>query len=194
MSHDDFAFEPVPGLPAPLPKGESLLWQGVPRWGSLAVHGYHVRKVAIYFSLLALARIAFGIHSGDSLSAIAVSCLFILALGGLAIGVLALLAYLNAASTVYSITDRRVLLRHGIAVPITMNIPFALIESAGLKRHGDGTGEIALRLVPDQRVGYLITWPHLRAGHFARPQPSFRALADAPRAADVLGSALALAA
>jgi hypothetical protein len=40
-------------------------------------------------------------------------------------------------------------------------------------------------------VGYLVTWPHLRPGYFAHPQPSFRALADARRAADVLATALA---
>ena len=32
MSHDDFAFEPRRGLPAVLPDGERLLWQGSPRW------------------------------------------------------------------------------------------------------------------------------------------------------------------
>ena len=30
--HDDFAFEPVRGLPAVLPPGERMLWQGAPRW------------------------------------------------------------------------------------------------------------------------------------------------------------------
>jgi hypothetical protein len=46
MSHDDFAFEPVPGLPAPLPKGERILWQGSPRWQSLARTAYYVNIVA----------------------------------------------------------------------------------------------------------------------------------------------------
>jgi hypothetical protein len=105
--------------------------------------------------------------------------------------VLSLLAYLTARSTVYSITSRRVLLRHGIAVPMTMNIPFTLIESAGVKPYRDGTGEISLNLHREQRVGYLITWPHLRPGQYTRPQPSFRALADAQPAAEILGAALA---
>lgn len=191
MTHDDFAFEPIRGLPASLPEGEVLLWQGTPQWKSLAVRGYHVRKVAVYFSALALYRLGFGLANGHDSAAILVSCAFILTLGAVAIGVLSLLAYLNGASTVYSITSRRVLLRHGIAVPLTMNIPFPLIESAALKTHADGTGEIALRLAADERVGYLVTWPHLRPGHITRPQPSFRALRDAPRAAQILGSGLA---
>lgn len=191
MSHDDFAFEPIRGIPAALPAGETLLWQGAPRWGTLAVRGYHIRKVALYFAALGLCRIGFGLGNGQTWPAMLVSCAFLLALGGVAIGVLSLLAYLNARSTVYSITNRRVLLRHGIAVPLTMNVPFALIESADLKTLGDGVGEISLRLLRGQRIGYLINWPHVRPGHITRPEPSFRALADAQRAADILGAALA---
>jgi hypothetical protein len=191
MSHDDFAFEPVRGLPATLPAGESLLWQGVPRWGAMAVRSYHVRKVAVYFAILALCRIGFGLGSGHSGSAIALSTAFILSLGGVAIGVFSLLAYWNCASTVYSITNRRVLLRHGIAVPVTMNIPFELIESADLKTYADGTGEITLRLTRAQRVSYLITWPHLRPGRISRPEPSFRAVAGAQQVAEILAAAVA---
>ncbi len=28
--HDDFAFDPLPGLPEALPAGENILWQGRP--------------------------------------------------------------------------------------------------------------------------------------------------------------------
>jgi hypothetical protein len=156
----------------------------------LAVRGYHVRKVALYFLALAACRIAFGVANGHGASAILVSCAFLMALGAVAIGVLSLLAYLNAASTVYSITSRRILLRHGIAVPLTMNIPFALVESAALRSFGDATGDISLRLAREHRVGYMVTWPHLRPGYFTCPQPSFRALADARWAAEILGEAL----
>ena len=190
MNHDDFAFEPIRGLPAELPTGEALLWQGSPRWQSLAVRGFHVRKVAVYFVALVFCRIGFGLANGHAASAILTSCAFLVGLGAVAIAVLSLLAYLSGRSTVYSITNRRILLRHGIAVPMTLNVPFTLIESAGVKTHADGTGEIALKLLPDQRVGYLITWPHLRPGHMTQPQPSFRALSDANQAADILGAAL----
>jgi hypothetical protein len=191
VSHDDFEFEPVRGLPARLPDGERLLWQGSPAWKSLAIRAYHVRKVAVYFSLLVLLRIWVGIDSGHSAAAIAVSCLFLIGLGAAAMGVLSLIAYLASRATVYSVTNRRVLLRHGVAVPMTLNVPFKAIESAELAMFADHTGDVAIRVVAGQRVGYLITWPHLRPGHLAQPQPTFRALADAPRAAQILGSALA---
>ena len=191
MSDHDFDFEPIRGLPALLPAGEKLLWQGSPEWKSLAIHAYHVRKIAIYFLLLVLWRIGIGISSGHTASAIATSCLVLGGLGCVAIGVLALLAYCNARSTVYSITSRRVLLRHGIAVPLTMNVPYTLVDNAALKNFSDGTGDIALALSRRERVGYLITWPHVRPGRFARPEPSFRALSDAAAAARILGLALA---
>ena len=191
MNHDDFDFEPVRGLPAILPKGENLLWQGSPNWKSLAVRAYHVRKVAVYFAILALWRIAVGVNNGHAPSAIALSCAFLLLLGAVAIGMLSLLAYFTGRITVYSITSHRVLLRHGVAVPMTMNIPFKVIESAELKQFADGTGDIALKVAQDQRVGLLINWPHLRPGLITRPQPSFRALPDAGRAAETLAQALA---
>jgi hypothetical protein len=111
-------------------------------------------------------------------------------LGSVAIGVLALLAYFNARSTVYSITSRRVLFRHGIAVPLTMNVPHTLIDNAALRHFANGTGDIALKLSGRERAGYLITWPHVRPGRFARPEPSFRALPDPEAAARILGAAL----
>jgi hypothetical protein len=190
MSHDDFAFEPVRGLPALLPAGERLLWQGSPRWRSLAVRAYHVRKAAVYFLALILWRIGVGLYNSQSASTVAISCAFLLLLGGIAIGVLSLLAYLTARETVYSITSRRILIRHGVAVPMTMNIPFTVIEAVGLGNFSDGTGDLAIQVTGEQRVGYLITWPHLRPGHVTRPQPSFRALPDARQAAAILGEAL----
>jgi len=191
MSHDDFAFEPVRGLPAALPEGEALLWQGAPDWRALAIRAYHARKVAVYFAVLVLVRIAFGINDGTAAASVALSCLWIATLGSIATGTLALLAFLSGRMTVYSVTSARVLIRHGIAVPMTVNIPFTAIQSANLKRFANGTGEISLVLAADQRIGYLVNWPNVRPGYFAQPQPSLRALQDPAQTADVLSRALA---
>jgi len=190
MSHDDFDFEPQPGLPAALPPGEYLLWQGSPDWKSLAIRAYHVRKVAVYFLLLIGWRIGVGYLYGQALPAVALSCGFLLALGALGVGILCVLAYASARAAVYSITSKRVLLRHGIAVPLTLNLPFRVIESADLKVFADKSGEISLRTFEDQRVGYMITWPYVRTGKITRTQPSLRALPDAASVAAILGSAL----
>jgi hypothetical protein len=174
-----------------LPPGEKLLWQGSPDWKALAIRGYHVRKVGLYFLALIAWRIGIGISNGQTLASIGESCAVLTALGATAMSVLALLAYGTSRAAVYSITSSRVLLRHGIAVPLTLNVPFTAVDSAALKMSADGTGDISFSVARDQRVGYMITWPHLRPGHFTRPCPGFRALTDAAHAAGILSAALA---
>jgi Bacterial PH domain len=191
MSHDDFAFEPKRGLPGVLPPGERLLWQGTPNWHALAVRSYQVRKIAAYFALLVLWRVGTGIAGQQSVASLLIGAGFIAVLGAAAIATLAGLAYLNARSAVYSVTTRRVLLRQGIAVPLTLNIPLQYIEAAGLRLFRDGTGDIAMTIAHAQRIAFLINWPHLKPGRFTRPEPSFRALDDAREAARILGGALA---
>ena len=41
-------FEPELGLPEALPRGEQVRWQGSPDWKTLALRGFHVRKLAVY--------------------------------------------------------------------------------------------------------------------------------------------------
>jgi hypothetical protein len=191
MSHDDFAFEPQRGLPGILPPGERLLWQGAPNWRALAVRSYHVRKIAAYFALLVLWRVATGVAGGQSATTLVIGAGFIAVLGAAAMTTLAGLAYLNARSAVYSITTRRILVRQGIAVPLTLNLPLQCIEAAGLRLFRDGTGDIALSVGGAQRIAFLINWPHLKPGRFSRPEPSLRALEDVDEAARILGVALA---
>jgi hypothetical protein len=189
--HDDFEFEPSPGIPAPLPQGEQLLWQGRPDWKRLAISAYHVRKVALYFVALVIWRIASGVREGHQPAAVLLSCAWILCLGAVACGVLSLLAYLSARMAVYSITSERVLLRHGIAVPMTVNVPYSLIESAALKADSKGGGDVVMSISASQRLGYIITWPYLRPGRITRPELSFRALDNPAAAAEVLARAVA---
>jgi hypothetical protein len=189
--HDDFDFEPAPGIPAPLPQGEQLLWQGRPDWKRLAIGAFHVRKVALYFVLLVIWRVANGVREGHAPVAVAWSCAWILCLGAVACGVLSLLAYLSARMAVYSITTERVLIRHGIAVPMTVNVPFSLIESAALRADAKGGGDVVMSISASQRLGYIITWPYLRPGRITRPELSFRALVNPGAAADVLAKAVA---
>jgi hypothetical protein len=186
----EFDFEPVHGLPARLPEGEALRWQGAPRWGALAVQAFHVRKVALYFGLLILFRVVYVITAGEPFSLALLSASWLFSLGTLAIAILTILAWLYSRSTVYSITDRRVVIRFGVALPIAVNIPFKVIESAGLRRYGNGIGDIPLVLGSGQSVNYLIMWPNVRPWRFFDAQPMLRCIADVDAAADVLASAL----
>jgi hypothetical protein len=74
---------------------------------------------------------------------------------------------------------------------LTLNVPFSAIQSAAVLCRDDGIGDIALALVDDARIGYLITWPYLKPGNLAKPQPSLRALAKSNSVAAVLAAAVA---
>jgi Bacterial PH domain len=184
-------YEPIPGLPAPLPSGESILWQGAPNWESLAYRAMRVRRFAVYFALLAVWDVAGGISAATPAIDIAVSTLRLGALALLALALLTLFAWLIARTTLYTITTRRVVLRIGIALPMTLQIPFRMIDAVDLRAWPDGTGDIALSIRADQRIGYLLLWPHARPWRIARPAPSLRSLSNAGAAAQTLGRALA---
>jgi hypothetical protein len=186
----EFAFEPVHGLPERLPEGEMLRWQGAPRWGALAKRAFHVRTIAFYFGLLILFRFVLLLTGGVSWSEAVLSALWLATLCGLAIAILALLAWLYSRSTVYSISDRRIVIRFGVALPMAVNIPFKVIESAGLRAYADGTGDITVVLGPKQRVNYLIMWPNVRPWRFVNAEPMLRCIANADEAAEILAEAL----
>lgn len=186
--------EPVPGLPGPLPAGETLLWQGRPSFEGLAKRALHLRWLSVYFVLLALWRGAALSTDGADALAVVQGSAFILLLGLAPVGLLGIYGWFSARSTLYTITTRRVVIRTGVALPMTINIPYALIGSAGLARHADGTGDIALQITAPHRVSWVALWPYVRSWHVSRPQPTLRAVAEPEAVAQVLGRALASAA
>lgn len=186
----DYDFEPVRGLPALLPAGETLVWQGHPQWRSLAARAFHLRKVVVYFGLLAAWSVASSWGDGDSLGRALSSIVWVVPMGLAAVVPLGLLAWLAARTTVYSITSKRIVMRIGIALPITINIPFRSIDSIGLKRHGDGEGDIPASLTTGYRLAYLVLWPHARPWYVRSPQPMLRSVPDAERVARLLVEAI----
>lgn len=186
--------EPVPGLPGLLPEGEAILWQGSPNWRGLARRAMHVRALALYFAVLAVWRAALLSADGASLTEAAQGMGFILLLGGVPIALLVGYAWLSARSTIYTITTRRIVMRTGVALPMTVNLPFAVIGSAGVAQHADGTGDILLQVMPPHRVSWVVLWPHTRSFRLMRPQPMLRAVAQPESVAQTLGRALAAAA
>ena len=190
MSHDDFDFEPIPGLPHVLPPGEAILWQGRPNWWGLALRVFHIRKVTIYFGILVAWQGLTAVWDGEGLAAAASAMLGVLPIAVAGLAVLAGLAALYARTTIYTITNKRVVLRFGIALPMSVNFPFRLVEGAALRDCSDGTGDIPLSLKGRDRVAYLVLWPFARPGRYRNPQPMLRALPDARSAAGILSAAL----
>jgi hypothetical protein len=186
----DFDFEPVRGLPQRLPAGEHILWQGAPEWTALAVRTFHIRKVALYFAFLLAWRGVSAVANGDRIVDALWSWLRLSPIALAAMGMIALLAYLAARTTVYTITSRRLVLRIGIAVPMTINLPFAVIERAALKVHKDGSGEIPIATGGKDRFAYLILWPHVRPWRIAHPEPMLRSVPNAAAVAATLARAV----
>jgi len=189
--HDDFDFEPVRGLPQMLPQGERMLWQGAPRWQDLAVHAFHVRKVIWYFAGLTLLAGALRLAEGESLAYAARPFLWLMPMGLVAAALLSGLAYLSARTSVYTITTKRVVMRIGMALPVTLNLPFNQIDGASLRVFANGSGDIPMKVTKKERIAYLLLWPHARPFNFAHPQPSLRCVARADDVANLLASALA---
>lgn len=183
--------EPVPGLPGALPAGERILWQGAPRFASLAAQAFHVRKITVYFALMIVARGALALGDGMTGSQAVVHALWAVPLAAGGIGLLLLLAWLVGRSTLYTITTKRVVLRYGVALPMSINVPFAIIESAGLRVRADGSGELTLALGGADRIAYLHLWPHARPWALKQPQPMLRGIEEPQAVAALLAAALA---
>ncbi len=188
----EFESEPIRGLPEALPEGERILWQGAPSWRSLARRAFHARKVAVYFAALLFARAAFALAGGELLDETLVAAAGLATVALAALGVLTLLAWLNARATVYTITNRRVVMRFGVAFVMALNLPFRSVESAALKLHDDGSGDIPLSVPGAERLGWFMLWPHARPWRFGkRVQPMLRAVPEAESVAALLSGELA---
>ncbi len=191
MSSSEHDFEPTRGLPGRLPEGERILWQGGPDWRGIAVHTLHVRPIAAYFVLLAGGLVSYGLTLGGLSTAQAIGQgVLVLLAGVIVLGLLAGFSLAVARTSVYTITNRRLVLRVGVAISKAVNVPFSLVASAALRQHSGGTGDIPLKLRDGARLSYLILWPHVRPLRFNAPEPMLRALAAPQGVARLLADAL----
>lgn len=183
-AHHEHEFEAAPGLPEPLPKGERLLWQGSPDWITLAIHAFHVRKLAIYFASMMVLQWLYllGDEKGSVLSPLLISVV----LATVALGLLALTAWFSARTTVYTLTDRRILMRVGIVLTLTFNLPLRKLAAAAIRPQAGGHGDIALTLNGDDRIAYLNLWPHARPWLLKQPQPSLRCVPQAQKIGEMI--------
>jgi hypothetical protein len=184
-------FEPVRGLPEVLPAGEQMLWQGSPDWRTLALRAFHVRKLVAYFAALVVLRVAVVASGPTTASGLLLSALWMVVLGATAVGLMTLMAWLSARATVYTVTDKRVVMRIGIVLTLTFNIPFKRIAAAGLHLDGNskGTGDLPLTLSGSDRIAWLNLWPHARAWRLTQPEPMLRCVPQAAAVAQLLAQA-----
>ncbi len=194
MTHADQkhydADEPVRGLPARLPKGEGLLWQGSPRWFDLARRCFHLQGIAIYFAVMLSWNVVSALYDGQTALDVARSLVVFAGVSAFVMVVVAVLSWAIARTTVYSITTRRVVIRAGVAMPKTVNLPFARLDRADVKLTASGAGDIVLTPLPEDRIAYLVLWPHLKAFQLSHVRPMLRSIPDAAGVAQILGTAM----
>lgn len=188
MPHDDFHSEPIKGLPEKLPENEVILWQGRPNTWALTKDALNFWWIMGYFAILALWRFITAMDQMPLGQAFAISMPF-LVMGAIVGALLFVVALIQARTTVYTITNRRVAMRVGAALTVTFNIPFTQIENASLGVTKSGHGNLALQTLGETRFSYLVAWPHVRPWHFGKTQPTLRAIPDAKEVANILAQA-----
>ncbi len=184
MSHDDFKTEPVPGLPERPPEGERILWQGRPDWWALTKSATAFWWVMGYFVALGLWRFVAVVDLVPLGQAVALSVPFLI-LAAIVAVLLVFTAWVQARAALYTVTNRRVVLRVGAALTLTLNLPYKQIASADLDLRRDGTGTIAFDTLGETRLAYLVLWPHVRPWRFPA-RPALRCIPDAQDIANLL--------
>jgi Bacterial PH domain len=185
--------EPQLGLPERLPAGEHILWQGAPDFRALALRVFHVRKVALYFAVLLIWRAASVMSDGASLVAALIGLAGPLLIASMGVAALLALAWMTARTTVYTLTNKRVVMRIGIVLTLAFNVPLRVVASAAVRSAKEGkggkAGDIVMALAGEDHMAWLHLWPHVRPWHLRRPQPMLRALPDAAHVAQLLSQA-----
>jgi len=190
-AHHEHEYEAAPGLPEKLPAGEHILWQGAPDALALANHAFHVRALVGYFAAMLLIQ---GLYmAGEPGGLVLRPLLLSLAAATLALLLLAGVAWYAARNTLYTLTNRRVVMRIGIVLTLTLNLPYKALAAAAVRHYRDGSGDIVLDLAGEDRMGWAHLWPHARPWALRKPQPSLRCLRDASAVAALLQSAWAAA-
>lgn len=180
----------IRGVPHALPEGERILWQGAPEALPIAKHVFHWRLIAAYFTVMTIvwaASTALAVNSQDFL----VSLLVRIGLSALVLAIVFVISGVIARTSWYAITSQRVVLRLGMVFEMSINVPFTILDSAGVGIFKDGTGQVVLTLTKPNRLAYIALWPHCRVFSINHPQPVLRGLRDPQRIGTLLAQAVA---
>jgi hypothetical protein len=185
--------EYIKGVPHPLPAGEHVLWEAAPDARALATHVFHRRLVALYFAAM---LVWWGLATVEPVlsRAFAVGLGLRLALTVIVLAIAEVLARASARTSWYAITNRRVVMRLGMVFPMSINIPFSIIDGARLGTFSDGTGQLVLKLGKGHRLAYIALWPHCQVFRLTHPEPVLRALVDPKGVSALLVNAIDAAA
>lgn len=179
----------IRGVPHALPDGEHLLWEGAPSAPLVAKHVFHRAWVIVYFAVMTgwwVVSTMGTVPGNEFLVQLAVR----VGLALIVLGVVEFMARAVARTTVYAITSKRVVLQIGVVLPMTINVPLRLLQDAGIARFRDGSGQIALTLLPGDRLAYIALWPHCKVFKLNQPSPVLRGLPNPDEVGTLLRDAI----
>lgn len=185
----EYEFEPQFGLPERLPLDEFIVWQGSPDIGALASSAFHFKKVAIYFFILIGACAWPALEAGTGVMSVLHSIKWIAPLTVICLACLWMLAYLTARTTVYTLTNKRVVMRLGIVLTVSFNLPLKQVASADVRVLDNGFGDITLMLEGSDRIAWVHLWPSVRPWRISKPEPTLRAIPNVQEVSEKLRDA-----
>jgi hypothetical protein len=147
----------------------------------------------IYFGILLAYRLFSGIYDGNDIASLGMSMLWMTLLSATCLGLVAYFAHLICSTTLYTLTDRRIVMRIGIVLNMTFNLPLKKIQGAGVHIGANGIGDIPLKLDSSSKIAMFHLWPHAKPGAWANPEPMLRCIPDSQKVAALLSEAWAAA-
>ena len=179
----------VHGVDEPLPADEAILWQVGPDWRQVAFRSLALKPILLWLGALGIVRLGYLMLDGAHVQTMAAAVAWLVVCALAVSALLGLYAWGVGKTTRYYLTNRRIIIRCGVALDKTINVPLSKVESAGIQETGNNQGNIALTLEPDSKIGYLVLWPHVRAARGARAEPVLLAVSGVDRLARTLTDA-----
>ena len=168
-----------------IPNGESILWKGRPSLWGFSWNLFGLKWITLYLGILSVVSVA-RFFASDFYTAFYVDFLPFFLSGIFASIILIGLAATQTYSTVYIITENRVIIKTGAALSFLISMPFKKIKEVNLQKRGASIGTISFELLSEKRVPYISCWPSVRPWKFKRTQPAFSCIGSVDEVATIL--------
>ena len=178
-------FEAPKNILDAIPNGESILWKGRPSLWGFSWNLFGLKWITLYLSMLSIVSVA-RFYASDFYTAFYVDFLPFFLSGIFASIILIGLAATQTYSTVYIITENRVIIKTGAALSFLISMPFKKIKEVNLQKRGASIGTISFELLSEKRVPYISCWPSVRPWKFKRTQPAFSCIGSVDEVATIL--------
>ena len=180
--------------PADLPPGETVLWRGKPDWRHLALDAFGAPWVTFYFVGIGVWHMSTTLHDGGTRAQALADFSTVLLPMAIALSLVSLLAWLSARATVFTVTDRRLVMCYGVALPALINIPLDTVEAMRARRGFAGRGDLTFTLPRKGRLAFHQLWPYARPWHLFPASPMMRAVPRVEEVKLIVAGALRIAA